>query len=115
MSGYVPGEQLDSPDIIKLNTNENPYPPSPEVTRALQNIDVSRLRQYPPPTAHALREAIAQIHNLAPENVVITNGGDELLRLLLTTFVNPGDIIGMAEPSYSLYPVLASIHDCIVD
>ena len=116
MSGYTSGEQPDRPDIIKLNTNENPYPPGPAVERALRAIDVQSLRRYPPPTASGLRQSLAELHKISADNLVVTNGGDELLRLVLATFVEPGnaggDCIGVADPSYSLYDVLAAAHGC---
>src|SRR5262245_23060711 len=110
MHGYVPGKQPASSETIKLNTNENPYPPAPAVLQALTAIAPDSLRRYPPPSADALRARAAQVHGVAAENVVAVNGGDELLRLALTTFVEPGAPIGVVEPSYSLYPVLAEIH-----
>src|SRR6478672_4570289 len=103
MRGYVPGKQLASKDVIKLNSNENPYPPSPAVMGALQGLDPDRLRRYPPPGADAFRQAAARLHGLQPDQVVATNGGDELLRMVITTFVDPGAPIGVVEPSYSLY------------
>lgn len=115
MSGYTAGEQPEQAGVIKLNTNENPWPPSPAVAEALQAISVADLRRYPPPLARSLREAAAGIHDLRPENIIVTNGGDELLRLAVTTFLEPGEPMGMAEPSYSLYPVLAAMHDCPVE
>ena len=114
MTGYTPGEQPTTSDVIKLNTNENPYPPTEAVMKALHSIGPEVLRRYPSPTAREFREAAAQIHGLKPENVIAVNGGDELLRLVITTFVDPGRPVGVAEPSYSLYPVLAAIHDCPV-
>ncbi len=111
MQGYKPGEQLEGDSIIKLNTNENPYPPSPAVRDELQAIDIASLRRYPPPTAASFREAAAALHGIHADNIVATNGGDELLRLALTTFVNPGEIIVTTQPSYSLYPVLSEIQD----
>ena len=114
MQGYTWGEQPEDTRTVKLNTNENPYPPSPAVARALQSLDVAQLRTYPQPTADALRGAIAEHHGLRQQNVVVTNGGDEALRLAITTFVEPRSGFGMATPSYSLYPVLADIHDAPV-
>ena len=103
MHGYSWGEQPDADsDVIKLNTNENPYPPSPQVDHALRDMQGAALRTYPPPTAAPLRTAIAKHHGLSADNVLVTNGGDEALRLAITTFVNPGRPIGMPEPSYSL-------------
>jgi histidinol-phosphate aminotransferase len=110
MRGYSWGEQPDNPETIKLNTNENPYPPSPKVGEALAALDVGALRTYPPPTADPLRDKLARLHRLNRDNIVMTHGGDEGLRLAFTTFVEPGAPFGMAEPSYSLYPVLADIH-----
>ncbi|WP_440995317.1 histidinol-phosphate transaminase [Arhodomonas sp. SL1] len=110
MSGYTPGEQPPNADAIKLNTNENPYPPAPSVMEALAGVPAEALRRYPSPTSATFRQVAARHHGVEPEQIVATNGGDELLRLAITTFVNPGSPIGIAEPSYSLYPVLAGIH-----
>lgn len=109
MAGYVPGEQVNSTDVIKLNTNENPYPPSPAVGAALNEIDSAFLRRYPSPTAESFREAAAQCHGISVDNIVPTNGGDELLRLALTTFAAPGETVAVTRPTYSLYRVLAEI------
>ncbi|MCY4013069.1 MAG: histidinol-phosphate transaminase [Gammaproteobacteria bacterium] len=114
MAGYVYGEQPDGNHIVKLNTNENPYPPSPAVAEALAGFDVATLRRYPPATADDLRGVLAGRLGIEPGNVVATNGGDEGLRLAITTFVDPGATLGLAEPSYSLYPVLAAVQDCTV-
>jgi len=109
MHAYQWGEQPDTDEVLKLNTNENPYPPSPEIARALAGFNVAALRRYPQPTADRLRRKLAALHELTLENIVVTNGGDEALRLALTTFVEPGSAFGMAQPSYSLYSVLADI------
>ena len=115
MEGYSWGEQpKNTYDLIKLNTNENAYPTSPNVSRALDNIKLEDLRAYPQPLADELRAEIAQMHMTTLENVVLTNGGDEGLRLAITTFVNPGNTFCFADPSYSLYPVLAQIQDAII-
>ncbi|WP_404286857.1 pyridoxal phosphate-dependent aminotransferase [Microvirga sp. RSM25] len=110
MAGYVPGEQPGRA-VAKLNTNENPFPPCGTVLAALAGIDAEMLRRYPDPTAWEFRSAAARLHGLTPDHIVATNGGDELLRLALTTFLPPGAPLGLAEPSYSLYPVLAAVHD----
>jgi histidinol-phosphate aminotransferase len=108
---YVPGEQPKIAGLIKLNTNENPYPPSPRVLRAIKAAVDERLRLYPNPTAQPLRERLAALHGCRAENVVIGNGSDELLALAVRAFVEPGDgTVQYFSPSYSLYPVLASIH-----
>jgi len=109
MTAYQWGEQPEGEGILKLNTNENPFPPSPALQKALNGFDVETLRRYPQPTADPLRKRLALLHELSPDNIVITNGGDEGLRLALTTFVEPGAGFGMLDPSYSLYPVLADI------
>jgi len=109
MTAYQWGEQPDSEQVLKLNTNENPFPPSPKVQQAIESFSVDALRRYPPPTADRLRDLLAGIHEVARDNIVVTHGGDEGLRLALTTFVEPGSGFGMLEPSYSLYSVLADI------
>lgn len=111
---YVPGEQPETAEVVKLNTNENPYPPAPAVLDALRNLPAESLRRYPPPRAQRFRKLAAKLHNVAPENVIATNGGDELLRLAITVFASPNRGIGgvgSSEPTYSLYRVLAEIHD----
>lgn len=120
LAAYTPGEQpgAGSARWVKLNTNENPYPPCREVLDAIRAVDGEQLRRYPPPAAPRCRAAAAQTHSLSPEQVIVTNGGDELLRMAVTVFCKPrggkgnsGGGLGMATPSYSLYPVLANIHD----
>lgn len=109
MSGYVPGEQPGTKDIIKLNTNENPYPPSAAVEKALKEFNTSDLRLYPDPVSSGLRNAIANMHNCSPAMVFAGNGSDEVLALCTRAFVEDGGVIGCLNPSYSLYPVLAEI------
>lgn len=111
MNAYVPGEQPSDANIIKLNTNENPYPPSPKVAAALRGLDPARLRMYPPPTSIALRKRIAELHGCTTENVFAGNGSDEVLALCTRAFVENDGSIGFFDPSYSLYPVLADIRD----
>ena len=115
MAGYVYGEQPDDPTVVKLNTNENPYPPSPAVRRALRRFDADTLRRYPPATAEPLRHLVAERLSVLPEQVVVTNGGDEALRLAITTFVDPGATFGTTDPGYSLCPVLAGVQGCEVE
>lgn len=114
MEGYTFGEQPARKEIIKLNTNENPYPATAAVADVLGKLKVEDLRRYPQPYANGFRDAAAQFHGVARDNIMATNGGDELLRLAITTFVDAGQILGMAEPSYSLYPVLAAVQGCKV-
>ena len=109
---YVPGEQPKVRGLIKLNTNENPYPPSPKVLAATQAAVDGRLRLYPNPTAQGLRVRLAKLHGVKPENVIVGNGSDELLALATRAFVEPGrDCVQYFTPSYSLYPVLTDIHN----
>jgi len=109
MQGYVPGEQPAQPDLIKLNTNENPYPPAPSVLAALQAVSADALRRYPPPMSHGLRECVARTYDFPVSGVFCGNGSDEILALCTRAFVEKGRKIGYFDPSYSLYPVLATI------
>src|ERR1700687_3965132 len=89
LHAYVPGEQPKIKGLIKLNTNENPYPPSPRVLAAVKAPADGRLRLYPNPTAQKLREKLAQLHGCAPENILVGNGSDEALALAVRCFVEP--------------------------
>ncbi|MFP6901292.1 MAG: histidinol-phosphate transaminase [Opitutales bacterium] len=106
---YVPGEQPPNLDeFVKLNTNENPYPPSPLIEEAILS-EVPKLRLYPNPPSQLLREAIARLHGLAPSQVIVGNGSDELLTLCVRCFADSEKPIGITSPSYSLYENLASL------
>jgi histidinol-phosphate aminotransferase len=111
MTAYVPGEQPPAGSrVIKLNTNENPYPPSPAVARAIEAelaADGARLRLYSDPTARALREAAATELGVPFDSVLAGNGSDELLALLVRAVVAPGDVIAYPYPTYVLYETLA--------
>jgi histidinol-phosphate aminotransferase len=126
---YVYGEHPKIKGLIKLNTNENPYPPSPKVLAAVKAAVDGRLRLYPNPTAQALREKLAKLHGCHADNIIVGNGSDELLALATRCFVEPvseggvprrhnlgsrrarpSETIQHFTPSYSLYPVLADIH-----
>jgi len=109
MPGYVPGEQPQDNEYIKLNTNENPYPPSPQVTRALRRIQVEKLRKYPDPTAATFRKRAAEVFGVRPEMILAGNGSDDLLTIVVRSFAGVGDLIAYPWPTYSLYPVLAAI------
>lgn len=109
MAGYVPGEQTQNPAILKLNTNENPYPPSPRVREALASFNADSLRKYPNPSGSELRECIAAIHGCRKENVIVCNGSDEGLALCVRSFVEQDGCVAYFDPSYSLYPVLADM------
>ena len=89
LHAYVPGEQPKIPGLIKLNTNENPYPPSPKVLAAVRAATDGRLRLYPNPTAEKLRAKLAKLHGCAPENILVGNGSDEVLALAVRAFVEP--------------------------
>ena len=84
---YVPGEQPKIKGLIKLNTNENPYPPSPRVLAATRATVDGRLRLYPNPTAQVLRDNLARLHGCRPENIIVGNGSDELLAMAVRAFV----------------------------
>lgn len=109
LHAYTPGEQPTDPAVVKLNTNENPYPPAPSVLDVLQRAPSDWFRLYPDPVARRLREAIARVHGCAVENVFCGNGSDEVLALCIRAFVPDHGRIGYFDPSYSLYPVLAAI------
>lgn len=109
LSPYVPGEQPQGLGWVKLNTNENPYPPSPRVGEAVA-AEVERLRLYPDPTSSALRKAIGRRFNHPVEGVLIGNGSDDILNMITAVFASdPG--VGHTVPSYSLYPVVAGLAD----
>lgn len=109
LAAYTPGEQPKIDGLIKLNTNENPYPPSPAVGRVLAELDPARLRLYPDPVCMRLRERIAAIHSCGVDQVFVGNGSDEILALCTKAFVEDQGSIGYFHPSYSLYSVLADI------
>ena len=111
MSGYVPGEQPKSADLVKLNTNENPYLPSANVQDILSMIDVAVLARYPDPVCMELRKAIAELHGCEVENIFVGNGSDEVLALCIRAFVERDGSVGFFDPSYSLYPILVDIED----
>ncbi len=106
---YVPGFQPDTDDFIKLNTNENPYPPSDRVLEALRALTPDQIRRYPDPLATELRKKIAGVYGLNADQVIVGNGSDEILRLIVTAFVDPGDRILTVYPTYSLFETLVEI------
>ena len=111
VEGYVPGEQPRFPNIVKLNTNENPYPPSPKVVEALRGLDQNAVRRYPDPVSLELRSALAWEYGYpGPEWVVVTNGMDELLAMAVRAFTDPNDRILSCYPTYILYETLALLH-----
>jgi histidinol-phosphate aminotransferase len=111
LEAYAPGEQPQVDGLIKLNTNENPYPPSPAVAQALRDFPADTLRLYPDPVCSALRARLAAQAGVKVENVFVGNGSDEVLRLVMRAFTRPGGAAAAFEPSYSLYPVLAAAEE----
>ena len=112
MTGYVPGFQPEGGGWIKLNTNENPYPPSPKVVAAIIAElagDGANLRQYPDAASKEARRVAAELYGVDPAWVIMANGSDELLNNLIRTFADVGDEIGYVHPSYSYYATLAEI------
>jgi len=108
---YVPGEQINKENIIKLNTNENPYPPSPHVISAITNEVGNNLRLYPSPTMEELRTTTAGYYNVTKENVFVGNGSDEVLAFSFMGFFDPGKAIRFPDITYSFYPVYARVFD----
>ena len=111
LSGYVPGEQPQGGGFIKLNTNENPYPPSPRVLEALARALTERLRLYPDPVATEFRRVAAALHGVEPDMILAGNGSDDLLTILTRAFVGPGDLAAYPTPSYLLYSTLIRLED----
>ena len=111
LTPYVPGEQPKDAHVVKLNTNENPYLPSPKCATVLREFDLDRLRRYPDPVFTSLRARIADIWDTTPDRVFVGNGSDEILTLAARAFVEDDEAIGSLSPSYSLYMTLAAIRN----
>ncbi len=111
LEGYIPGEQPKSHKVVKLNTNENPYPPSPKCAKILGGFDLDNLRRYPDPNCSALCDTIAKANGTTAEHVFVGNGSDEILSLCARVFVENDESIASLDPSYSLYKTLAAIRD----
>ncbi len=109
MAGYAPGEQPRDGGFTKLNTNENPYPPSPRVLEAIAGALNDRLRLYPDPVGLAFRKVAASLHGVEPGMILAGNGSDDLLTILTRAFAGPGDVVAYPTPSYILYKTLAEI------
>ncbi len=111
--GYKPGIQpLQTDDVVKLNTNENPYPPSPVVLQAVKAVSPDQLRRYPDPLANAFRKAAAEVNDLSADNIICCNGADELLTIAFRAFCDRKHPVAYPVPTYSLYPVLANLQNC---
>jgi histidinol-phosphate aminotransferase len=110
MAGYTPGEQPREGEILKLNTNESPYPPSPHVFEAIRAaLTADRLRKYPDPLGTAFRQTAARVLNVDPDGIVIGNGSDDILTILTRAFVPEGGLVVSPTPSYLLYSALAEL------
>lgn len=105
---YTAGEQPKISNLIKLNTNENPYPPSPDVTRAIRGFDSALLRLYPDPNSDGLRQALASADGVSMDNVFVGNGSDEILAICFQSFFD-GNLV-FPDVTYSFYPVWAALY-----
>jgi histidinol-phosphate aminotransferase len=114
MEGYVPGEQPSDPRVVKLNTNENPYPPSPKVMQAIAAVSPDQLRRYPDPLGNAFRDTAARIFGVTRDNVICGNGMDDILNMTVRAFSGPEAALVYPTPTYTLYAVLAQIQASIV-
>jgi len=106
---YVPGEQPNNPNMVKLNTNENPYPPAPGVEKVLKGMDTKRLRLYPDPTIKLLVESLAQFYHLGNDQVFVGVGSDDVLAMAFMTFYNSEKKILFPDVTYSFYPVWSKL------
>ena len=109
-AAYIPGEQPQETGWVKLNTNENPYPPSPKVGEAIAAA-TARLNIYPDPVGTSFRRSVGELLGIDPDWIIPANGSDENLTMLLRTFVDPGDLVLSPYPSYILYETLAGLQD----
>ncbi len=109
LTPYVPGEQRNGKNIIKLNTNENPYPPTPQVKQAIASIDEDAIRRYPDPESDELRRALANYHHVQQRNVFVGNGSDEVLALAFMAYFTGGKPLQFPEIGYSFYPVYCDL------
>ena len=114
MAGYTPGFQPKTADVVKLNTNENPWPCSPKVFEAISKLIALDFQRYPESTADTFRKAAAKVLGVLPENIICTNGGDDLLNICVRACCDADRPVAYAQPTYSLYPVLAQLHGCEV-
>ena len=115
VEAYIPGEQ-PAPDerVVKLNTNENPYPPSPRAIAALQSVDTDDLRRYPHPLAEQFRESAAEVLDIDPAWILVGNGSDDLLTMLMRAVAGAGRAVAYPIPTYVLYRTLATIQEAPV-
>src|SRR3972149_2847163 len=111
MTGYVPGEQPRGEKVIKLNTNENPFPCSPKVKVAIGRVVQAGLQKYPDPLATAFRIRAGELLGVDPDWILCGNGSDDLLTIATRAFVGTSDMVRFANPSYLLYRTLAALQD----
>jgi len=109
MAGYVPGEQPQEGEVIKLNTNENPYRASPEVDRAIEEVVRRGLQKYPDPMGNRFRRRAAEVLGVDPDWILCGNGSDDILTIATRAFVGQGQLLRLPYPSYVLYKTLAEI------
>jgi histidinol-phosphate aminotransferase len=110
LAAYVPGEQPpDDADVVKLNTNENPYPPSPRALAVLRDVGGEALRRYPHPLADTFRRSAAEVLGIEPDWILAGNGSDDLLTMLFRAVTGPGRTVAYPAPTYVLYRTLAAI------
>ena len=114
-ASYTPGEQRNDGTYIKLNTNESPYPPAPEVQDALLQTNSEAMRLYPDPTGKVLKEKLAALYEVQPENIFLSNGSDDILNFAMMAFVDTDEQIAFPEITYSFYEVIAALHDVKVN
>lgn len=112
MNGYEPGFQPTNQNVVKLNTNENPYPPSPKVLEAIRNLVPPQLRKYPQPLGDTFRQSAAKLLGVEPDNIICANGGDDLLNIAIRAICDENRPLAYPTPTYSLYPELAKIQNC---
>ena len=110
LEAYTPGEQPQDMQYVKLNTNESPFPPSPEVIAAVSAAQVAKLNLYPDPTGRVLKEKLAALYGLAPENVFLSNGSDDILNFTFMAFCDESRPVAYPAISYGFYPVYANLY-----
>lgn len=111
LEAYVPGFQpdLNDPEVIKLNANENAFLPSPKVFEALKNLEPNKLRLYPEARSQELREAIAKVYKVNSNEVLCGNGSDEIITLIIKTFLAEGERLATPYPTYTVYEAAAAM------
>lgn len=110
LEAYVPGEQPQDKSYVKLNTNESPFPPAPQVVEALDSKEINDLRLYSDPECKLLRVALAEFYKVAPENIIVGNGSDEILSFSFMAFCDKNTGVSYPDISYGFYPVYAELY-----